>query len=807
MNCYRRGGALNAARGGQWTTTSKHRRGHQCSALTRASTTGKDEASETSNEHYKRRSSQSFRAQKSPSWTGRRRATRLSQRKERDARSRAYKTVIPTNGKRDEPYLPITTRTETEDNRNKSNQALTQKTGKALASAFHSATLENKEVVPYGVQAVWGGENASARGRTGEGCYAFIIDTGISTETDDLDIKKEWSKSWIDGEDAFDDAQGHGTHVAGIIGAQANGRGIIGVAPGATLVSLKVFDKNGAGASYAKIIEAIRHATQIISSNALDLQKTVINLSLGGGKNEALNKAMLNAAEQGVRLTVAAGNDGDDVDRYSPASTGKHKNIYTVSAIDRTNTMPSWSNWDDQKNGDDVDFAAPGVDIYSYYKDGKLAKLSGTSMAAPHVAGLLLTGGVRKGLDAKPSLNGQTDPQAISQSVKLRKDETDKTGSRQLAAKRYGAIKIYNNSIMISSGAGSISRGRLENATGLREGTLNGSLNKTKKRGKGIEGSAIEIDLDCEVGDQINIIYEFESTDVAPFSDFAYYSVNGEAYNIAAVSKGEKNMKTGIVVHSTTRDDLHKGNGDGIKLTIGSVDTLDRDYDCAISIKQINVTQNGDSSQKKQVKGSAGDDILRGGTSGSLFYSGPGNDLLIGGSGVDSARFTRMSNTIDLRKNTKQDTGDGLDTLISIEQIRAGGGDDQISGNSKNNVLRGGYGDDVLLGRHGDDRLIGGPGMDTLRGGHGNDFIKGGAGINRVWGGPGRDTFQLERGEGYSIIEDFGNGEDHLIVAMPGPPVSQVAKDGSLVFFQGGDLVAVIKDRYTQLQSNGAYFF
>jgi Ca2+-binding RTX toxin-like protein len=112
-------------------------------------------------------------------------------------------------------------------------------------------------------------------------------------------------------------------------------------------------------------------------------------------------------------LVVAAGNSGVDADTASPATTGTHPNIYTVSAVDNAYVMASWSNWDqvtDSDPTDSVDLAAPGVAVTSYYKNGVLTNLSGTSMAAPHVAGALLMGGVQAGDLVTPLVAGRADP-------------------------------------------------------------------------------------------------------------------------------------------------------------------------------------------------------------------------------------------------------------------------------------------------------------------------------------------------------------------------------------------------------------
>ena len=278
--------------------------------------------------------------------------------------------------------------------------------------SYSNAIGASLETVPYGVRAIWQGRDISAAGNAGAGTYAFVIDSGVLDTTGDLNLNTIWSRSWIAGQGAFIDGAGHGTHVAGTIGALVNGRGVVGVAPGASIVSLKVFDSTGGG-STLDVIAAINHAVSVITTNNLDLAKVVINLSLGGPLSSTLNAAMISAANAGIRLVVAAGNSGVDADTASPATTGTHPNIYTVSAVDNAYVMASWSNWDqvtDSDPTDSVDLAAPGVAVTSYYKNGVLTNLSGTSMAAPHVAGVLLMGGVQAGDLVTPLVAGRADP-------------------------------------------------------------------------------------------------------------------------------------------------------------------------------------------------------------------------------------------------------------------------------------------------------------------------------------------------------------------------------------------------------------
>jgi subtilisin len=210
---------------------------------------------------------------------------------------------------------------------------------------------------------------------------AWIIDTGIDLDHPDLNVDAARSRSFISGQTSADDQNGHGTHVAGIIGAVNNTIGITGIASGATLVALRVLDNEGEG-RLSGIIQAVNYVIQ--NGRAGD----VVNLSLGGeGISTTLERTILQAANAGILFAIAAGNDGKDVATYSPARVN-HANVFTVSAMDQNNRFASFSNY-----GSSVDVCAYGVRIRSTYSEGRYATLSGTSMAAPHVAGLLLIRG------------------------------------------------------------------------------------------------------------------------------------------------------------------------------------------------------------------------------------------------------------------------------------------------------------------------------------------------------------------------------------------------------------------------------
>jgi len=202
---------------------------------------------------------------------------------------------------------------------------------------------------------------------------AYVIDTGVSAHPD---LNLVGHKNWT-GDGKYYDCNGHGTHVAGIIGARDNASYVVGAAPGVALTDLKVLGCDGSG-----LTSSVIAAVDWVAANAR--KPAVVNLSLSGNPSTALDSAVRNAAAKGVLMVVAAGNAGADACNYSPARAGAgiDNGVITVGATDSTNAAASFSNY-----GACVDIWAPGVGILSTYNNGGTATMSGTSMAAPHVVG------------------------------------------------------------------------------------------------------------------------------------------------------------------------------------------------------------------------------------------------------------------------------------------------------------------------------------------------------------------------------------------------------------------------------------
>lgn len=258
---------------------------------------------------------------------------------------------------------------------------------------------DSGQTTPWGVTRVGGPVSSSG--------VAWVIDTGIDLDHPDLNVDTQRSAVFLSsgsGSDTPDDGNGHGSHVAGTIAALDNDIDVVGVAAGATVVAVKVLDDRGSG-SYSGVIDGIDY----VAANAA--AGDVANMSLGGGTSDAVDDAVRNAADQGIYFAIAAGNDGDDANNYSPARV-EYNNVWTVSATDDTDTFASFSNFSGPTDPP-IEFAAPGVDVLSTWKDGGTNTISGTSMASPHVAGVLLLTGGNPSSDGTANSDPDGDPDPI----------------------------------------------------------------------------------------------------------------------------------------------------------------------------------------------------------------------------------------------------------------------------------------------------------------------------------------------------------------------------------------------------------
>lgn len=249
-------------------------------------------------------------------------------------------------------------------------------------------TVDEKDIegdtLPWGISMVEAPE-IWEKGEKGEGVVIAILDTGIDMNHPDLKDRIIGGRNFTSegGVNDFHDGNGHGTHVAGTIGASEDGSGVIGIAPKCSLLICKVLGSDGSG-SYDGIVNAIDYCTKWKGANGERVR--VISMSLGGPEDyPRMHKAIKKAIEHDILVVCAAGNEGDgDEKSMEYGFPGRYNEVIQVAASDENNQLAPFSN-----NNNEIDVIAPGVQVLSTFPTSTYAKLSGTSMATPHISGIL----------------------------------------------------------------------------------------------------------------------------------------------------------------------------------------------------------------------------------------------------------------------------------------------------------------------------------------------------------------------------------------------------------------------------------
>ncbi len=259
------------------------------------------------------------------------------------------------------------------------------------------------QTTPCGISNAGG---ADRNGSAVDDAWAWIIDSGIDLDHPDLNVVTDtrYARSFVGG--TANDCNGHGTHVAGTVAAVDNSTGVIGMVAGASVVPVRVFGCSGGSAS-STIISGINHAA------SYDLPGDVANLSLGGyyGNNCANNstyRTALNNLAATSWVAVAAGNSSANAALYQPACVNGSR-IRTVASMTCSGSFSSFSNY----NMNPIDVIATGSSVYSTWIDGGYRTISGTSMAAPHVAGIMLSRNALPRTSGSVSYRGENYPKAV----------------------------------------------------------------------------------------------------------------------------------------------------------------------------------------------------------------------------------------------------------------------------------------------------------------------------------------------------------------------------------------------------------
>lgn len=274
------------------------------------------------------------------------------------------------------------------------------------ASGKKPSPVPPPQTLPWGIARIHANDTWGST--TGAFVKVGIIDTGISLSHPDLAANVKGGVNTISPTRSPEDDNGHGSHVAGTIAAVNNSIGVVGGAPSVHLYAIKSLNRNGSG-YLSDIIEGLDWAI----TNDMD----VVNMSLGSSVNSvSFATAVARVHAAGIIQVAAAGNDGGAV-----SYPARYPEVVAVSATNSSDALASWSN-----RGPEVDFAAPGVSVYSTYKGSSYATLSGTSMASPHVAAvfaLLLATPVIPAYDL--DLDGTWDE---AEAVQRLKDTADDLG-------------------------------------------------------------------------------------------------------------------------------------------------------------------------------------------------------------------------------------------------------------------------------------------------------------------------------------------------------------------------------------------
>jgi len=505
---------------------------------------------------------------------------------------------------------------------------------------------------------------------TGSGVNIVTIDTGLYSSHQEFSGRVGSVLYTLDRFTSGADCDGHGTHVAGTIAGST-----YGVAKEATVNSIRVLDCYGYGYSSSAVT-----AINYLIDNKSSFLPAVVNMSIGFSANTVVDNAVENLVAAGFVVVAAAGNDGGSSCNQSPARVAS---AITVAATDRYDGTPSWTNY-----GTCNDIFAPGVDVVSAGISSWTSSttMSGTSMAAPHVAG----------------------------AAALILDETS-----NLTPSQVWSI-MQNDS---TTGAISICCGDPDLLLGIHRSGTSGPPGKPRSLTATAGDSTITVTWNNGAG---GVPFNFEVI-TNPASGYCFTSnftcemtglTNGTPYKIKVRAINNYGSSRWATISNVTPAPKCFGSRPTIVGTLGK-DTLR-----GTSGNDVIVAFGGND----VILGRGGKDKICAGDGNDRIDGGPGDDRIDGGSGADTVDYKTSSTgvIVDLAQGTG--VGDGSDSFKNIENIFGSSKDDELIGSDSKNTIKGRGGNDVILGRGGNDRLYGDEGGDTIAGRDGADYCNGGSG-------------------------------------------------------------------------------
>ena len=547
------------------------------------------------------------------------------------------------------------------------------------------------------------------------------------------------------------DDNDHGTHVAGIIAAERGDEaGISGVSQ-AKVMAVKFLNSAGFG-TVVNAIKSINYTNLMKANHGVNIR--VANHSWGGSfQSDALTDAFAQSEANGILSVVAAGNDSSNNDYTSvnPANVDV-ESVVTVASTDQVDRLSGFSNYGIRE----VDLSAPGTAILSTIGRGGYNYFSGTSMAAPQVAGT-----AAMMFAAQPNLSPLQAKQVLVETADTVHSGLTASDGRLNAA---NALEAVMQPLEID-GPVSITEGILR----APSDNLEIPLSQIGDRFVTINDGAISIDAILQHAITVEDDGQFVQLDLAT----PLLSESTKFANLSSLTFRGSDLRDTFVNRSRQVNSTVRGNGgdDLISVTAGNNNLGGGDGADRIEGGTGNDRIDGGAGHDV-LFGNGGDDFVLGRSGNDWMFGGTGNDTLLGGEGNDPIYGDAGDDRLDGNQgNDILRGGDGNDRIYGNEghdTLFGDAGNDKLYGHSGNDWMTGGIGDDFLRGNEGDDvlygdlgndRILGDAGRDQLFGQAGNDRLEGGTGDDSLFGGLGDDYLRGHEGNDFL---DGGEGKNRL---------------------------------------------